>query len=188
MNEQGLYLDPKSMRDLSVNFKAFSREVLAASVEGLKDFGQRIVAQAQEFLDHGGQRASSKLIGSGRAVVQPDNTVDAGFYTMYAEYVEFGRRKGGQPPVDVIEQWLLRKSKRKEKEGKSALRSAAVFTGKSVTELAHKEAWRIARSIALYGTEAHPFLKPAYEKYRIKIGEFMQQKINECCDKYKAKE
>lgn len=187
MTQDGLHIDQASLRNLHINMRVFQREVLAASVDGLKQFGARIVVQAQEFLDHNGQRATSKLIGSGRTVVQPDNTVDAGFYTAYAEYVEYGRRSGRMPPVEAIEQNLIRKGRRVEKEGKSALKSASVFSGKSVTELAHESAWAIAKSIAKKGTKPHPFLKPAYDMYRPKIGQFMQQQINQVVDRFKPK-
>lgn len=179
----GMYIDPQSLRNLRTNFRAFSREVLAASLEGLKDFGLRIIAQAKANLKANDSVASGLLRNSGRTVVQPDNTVDAGFYTRYAEYVEYGRPPGKMPPVDVLEQYIRRKGRRRN----SALKAAAVFSGKSEEELARSAAWGMAKSIAEKGTRPHPFLKPAYDQYRIRIAQFMQGKVNATCDKYKTK-
>ena len=184
---QMMYIDKSSMKNLNVNMKTFQADVLRSALTGLRQFGMRIVIQAQEFIQHNGSVASDKLRGSGRTIVQPDNTVDAGFYCAYAQFVEEGRGPGGMPPVDDIEQWILRKGRRRDKEGKSALASAAVFSGKSEKVLARRAAWAISKSIKDHGTKPHPFLKPAYEMYRLKITEFIQQKINECCEKYKKK-
>lgn len=179
----GMYIDPASLRNLHVNFRAFQAEVLQNAVEGLKAFGMRIIAQAKANLKSNDSIASGLLRNSGRTVVQPDNTVDAGFYSRYAQFVEYGRLPGKMPPVDSIEQWVRRKGRKKN----SALKSAAVFAGKSEAQLARSAAWAIAKDIARRGTKPHPFLKPAYEQYRIRIGQFMQGQINACCDKYKKK-
>ena len=185
MNGEGLYIDPASMRDLNINIKRFTKYVLKIANKGLLSFGQAIVNQAKDFIDHNDQVASGLLRNSGRAVSQPDGTVDAGFYVGYAEYVEYGRKAGGMPPVDDIIQWLRRKAKRRGKN--SALRSATAFTGKSEEQLRREAAWAIATSIKRTGTKPHPFLKPAYEMYRNKIDEFMQKKINEAVEAFKPK-
>lgn len=179
----GMFIDEASLRNLRINAKTFKMYVLHNAVEGLSKFGMRIVAQAQDFLDHGGHRAKGKLIGSGRTIIQPDNTVDAGFYSAYAAFVENGRGPGRMPPVDVIEEWVLRKGRKKN----SALKAAAVFSGKSESELAHEAAWAIAKSIAEKGTEPHPFLKPAYDMFRVRIGRFMQDEIDKAVAKFKKK-
>ena len=142
-----------------------------------------IIAQAKANLKANDSVAIGLLRNSGRTVVQPDNTVDAGFYARYAEYVEYGRPPGKMPPVDVLEQYIRRKGRKRN----SALKAAAVFSGKSEEELARSAAWGMAKSIAEKGTRPHPFLKPAYDQYRIRIAQFMQGKINMTCDKYKTK-
>ena len=178
-----MYIDKASMKNLSVNFKAFQAEVLRSAIDGLKDFGLKIIAQAKANLKNNDSVASGLLRNSGRVVVQPDNTVDAGFYSNYAAFVEEGRKPGGMPPVDAIEQWVKRKGRKRN----SGLKAAAVFTGKSEDQLARSAAWAIAKTIKEHGTRPHPFLKPAYEQYRIRIGQFMQNKINQTVDKYKKK-
>lgn len=185
MSGTGMYIDPASMKALDINIKRFTQLVLKAAHQGLKDFGQAIINQAKDFIDHNDQVASGLLRDSGRAVSQPDKTVDAGFYVGYAEYVEYGRKAGGMPPVDDIIQWLRRKAKRRGTN--SAIRSAAAFSGKSEEELRRNAAWAIATSIKKHGTKPHPFLKPAYEMYRNKIDEFMQKQINEAVKQFKAK-
>lgn len=179
----GMHIDPASLRNLGVNFRAFRSEVLAASLDGLKAFGMEIVGKAKELLKANGSIATGLLRNSGRTVVQPDKTVDAGFYVRYAEAVEYGRKSGKMPPVNVIYQWI-----RKKGAGRgSAMKSAAVFSGKSEEQLARDAAWAIAKSIAKYGTKPHPFLKPAYDQYRVRIGQFMQTKVNAVCNKYRKK-
>ena len=183
MTADGLHIDEASLRNLRVNIKAFKADVLRSSLDGLKAFGMRIVAQAQANLKAGGHLASGLLRNSGRTVVQPDNTVDAGFYARYAEFVEYGRKSGKMPPVDVIYQWVRRKGRTRN----SALKAAAVFSGKSEDQLARSASWAIAKSIAEKGTKPHPFLKPAYDQYRAQIGQFMQNQVDLAVSKYRKK-
>ena len=179
----GMYIDEASLRNLGVNIKAFKAEVLRSALDGLKAFGMEIVAQAKANLKNNGSIAFGHLRNSGKTVVQPDNTVDAGFYQSYAEFVEYGRKSGKMPPVDSIYEWVRKKGARRG----SALKAAAVFTHKSEDALARDAAWAIAKSIKEKGTRPHPFLKPAYDQYRTQIGQFMQNKIDLAVDKYKKK-
>lgn len=177
------YVDEKSLKNLRINMKVFKAELLRSAVRGLQSFGMEIVRKAQDLLKANGSVVTGLLRGSGRTVVQPDNTVDAGFYAGYAYWVEYGRKSGGMPPVDVIYEWVRKKNAGK----RSALKSAAVFSGKSQDELARSAAWAIAKSIKEKGTKPHPFLKPAYDQYRTQIAQYMQIKVNQTCDKFKAK-
>lgn len=170
----GMHIDEASMKNLSINFKVFQKEVLAASVKGLAAFGMRIVAQAKRILKADGHVASGLLRNSGRTVVQPDNTVDAGFYAAYAYWVEYGRNKGGMPPVDDIYQWLRRKRIMPDGDGDLETRRRSM-------------AWAIAKDIASHGSKPKPFLKPAYEQHRLQLAQYMQARIREVCDKYKKK-
>ena len=196
------YVDEKSLKDLRINMKVFTKELLAESVKGLAAFGMRIVAKAQRTLRKNGNYATSNLIASGRTVIQPDNTVDAGFYMGYAYWVENGRASGDMPPVDVIYQWIKKKkltpTEKKaaaheyDREVKSTVKRQKRFRlfkkKMSDEERARWQmAWAIAKSIGEKGTKPHPFLKPAYDEHRTQIAQFMQNKINEVCNKYKAK-
>lgn len=196
------YVDEKSLKDLRINMKVFTKELLAESVKGLAAFGMRIVAKAQRTLRKNGNYATSNLIASGRTVIQPDNTVDAGFYMGYAYWVENGRASGDMPPVDVIYEWIKKKkltpTEKKaaaheyDREVKSTVKRQKRFRlfkkKMSDEERARWQmAWAIAKSIGDKGTKPHPFLKPAYDEHRTQIAQFMQRKINEVCDKFKAK-
>ena len=180
---EGMYIDPASLRDLRVNMGRFRTHVLRDAHDGLVAFGMKIVAQAKANLKNNGSVATGLLRNSGRTVAQPDGTVDAGFYANYAEFVEYGRKAGGMPPVDSIYEWVRKKGRGK----RSALKSAAAFTGKTEDQLARSAAWAIATWIKKHGTLAHPFLKPAYEQYRNSIDEFMQRKVNKAVETFKAK-
>jgi hypothetical protein len=185
MTPEGLYIDPASLKALGINFKRFREHVLRSAHDGLVSFGMQIVAKAKDLLQANDSIASGLLRNSGRTVEQPDGTVDAGFYANYAEFVEYGRKAGGMPPVDDLYQWVKRKHRRSKKN--SALTAAAAFTGKNEDQLARSAAWAIATDIKKRGTKAHPFLKPAYEQYRWKINKFMQAQVDKAVAAFKAK-
>lgn len=172
----GMYIDEASLRNLRVNIRYFEGYVLGKAKDGLRAFGMRIVARAKVNLKKNGQIAFGHLRDSGRTVAQPDGTVDAGFYMGYAYWVEEGRNPGGMPPVDDIYAWIVKKKIQPDGEGDLDERRWAM-------------AWNIARYIKAHGTKdrAKPFLKPAYEEYRIKIGQFMQAKIDEAAEQFKKK-
>lgn len=182
---EGLYIDPASMKALGINFKRFREHVLRASHDGLVSFGMQIVAKAKDLLQANDSIASGFLRNSGRTVEQSDGTVDAGFYANYAEFVEYGRKAGGMPPVDDIYQWVKRKHRRSKKN--SALTAAAVFSGKNEDQLARSAAWAIAVWIKKHGTHAHPFLKPAYEQYRWRINRYMEAQVDKAVEQFKPK-
>jgi len=177
----GLYVDERSLRALGLNIRNFKATVLRGAADGLKEFGMKIVAQAKANLKSNDSVATGLLRNSGRTIAQPDGTVDAGFYANYAEFVEYGRNRGKMPPVDSIYEWVKKKGRKRN----SALKAAAVFSGKSEDELAKSAAWAIAKSIAEHGTKPHPFLKPAYEQYRNSIDLFMQNVINKTIQQFR---
>lgn len=177
MTADGFYIDEASLRNLRINIKAFKKEVLAASLDGLKAFGMRIVAKAQMILRDNKNIATGLLRNSGRTVVQPDNTVDAGFYANYAAYVEYGRKAGGMPPVDDIYAWIRKKRIRPTKGDIKG----------DIDRQQRSLAWAIAKYIKEHGTRPHPFLKPAYDEYRTQIGQFMQRIIDQTVEQFKPK-
>lgn len=214
MNGEGLYIDPASMRDLNINIKQFTKYVLKTAHGGLRDFAMYIVAAAKEKLRHDGHIASGFLRNSGHWVENADGTWDAGFYCSYAEAVEYGRKSGKMPPVDDIYQWLQKKDIMPTGEKRTRNADEEAFRYKSQSgalkrmrykilgmlggntkykDLSDTEkkryslAWAIALTIAEKGTKPHPFLKPSYERYRNKIDEYMQRRINEAVEKFKPK-
>ena len=199
----GLYVDERSLRALNINIKAFKDAVLRSATTGLKEFGMKIVRQAQMNLKNNGSIAFDHLRGSGRTIAQADGTVDAGFYIGYAEYVEYGRPRGKMPPLDSIYAWVHKKKlklTKKEAEDthltereKKTVESIKplVKKGRKKSKLTKAEreertlAYLIAKSIADHGSKPHPFLKPAYEQYRNSIDLFMQGVINKTIEQFR---
>lgn len=204
MTQDGLHIDEASLRNLKVNIEYFKGYVMGMAKDGLKRFGMRIVAKAKKTLKDNGNIAQGLLRNSGRTVVQPDGTVDAGFYVGYAEFVEYGRASGKMPPMDVIYQWINRKNiepkvqtvtsdENEEKRKERAVQKRERVIRKKRDKMSKDErakwslAYLIARHIGEYGTKPHPFLKPAYDEYRTQIGQFMQQTIDQAVEQFKPK-
>ena len=159
-----LYIDQESMKNLTKRMGVLEKRVREASTEGLIKFGMQIIAKAQEKLKENGSIATAFLRNSGKVLKKSDDSVEAGFDCHYAGAVEYGRKAGGMPPVQMIKQWLKKKRIGKEEERDGI-------------------AWAIAKEIADNGTEAHPFLEPAYEEHKTKIQDFMQDVINKEIEK-----
>jgi hypothetical protein len=118
----------------------------------LKNLGQRIIADAQTRLRRKRNVATGLLINSGAVKEGGDNAILAGFPTVYAWYVEFGRRGKKHdvslkyPPFRFIYEWVrIRGLAADDKEARNV-------------------AFLIQRSIGENGSKPHPFLKPAFEK------------------------
>jgi HK97 gp10 family phage protein len=77
--------------------------------------------------------------------------------TGYGFHVEFGRKPGKMPPIDVIERWVRLKLRVKDN-----------------TRVA---AFAIARKIAAVGTKPQPFMKPAFEVAQSKFRKRMKALI-----------
>lgn len=138
-------IDRNQLQRLNMNMRDFERDLLLVAREALKNLGQRIISDAQQTLRRRKNVATSLLINSG-AVKTKGEQVMAGFPTLYAYYVEFGRRAGRFPPFRFIYQWVkVKHFAADEQEAKSI-------------------AYAIQKSIGKKGTRPHPFLKPAYEK------------------------
>ncbi len=116
-----------------------------------------------------GSVATGMLRNSGSVRPQADGTVDAGFYADYAQWVEYGRKAGGMPPVKLIAEWVR---KRHISSDESEIESIA---------------FAIARNIAANGTKAKPFLTPSYEENKSRIDEIMQKAINQVVEGYNGK-
>ena len=141
-----LHIDEKSLQRLNMNFDEFAKELQGVCKEALKNLGQRIISDAQTTLRRRKNVATSLLINSGAVKEGRDNAILAGFPTIYAYYVEFGRRAGKWPPFRYIYEWVrVRHMAADDKEARSV-------------------AFLIQRSIGKKGTKPHPFLRPAYEK------------------------
>ena len=141
-----IHIDERSLQRLNMNFDEFAKELQGVCKEALKNLGQRIISDAQTTLRRRKNVASGLLINSGAVKEGRDNAILAGFPTLYAYYVEFGRRAGKWPPFRYIYEWVrVRHMAADDKEARSI-------------------AFLIQRSIGKKGTKPHPFLRPAYEK------------------------
>ena len=147
MNRNPIDIDQKSLQQLNMNFDEFAWELNRVCKQALANLGQRIISQAQTNLRRGRNVATSLLINSGAVKERlDDNSILAGFPTIYAYYVEFGRRAGKWPPFRFIYEWVR-------------VRHMAADD-----EQARSIAFLIQRSIGKKGTKPHPFLRPAFEK------------------------
>lgn len=141
-----IHIDQRDLDRLGMNMKQFENELLLVAKNALKNLGQRIISSAQSTLRRRKNIATGLLINSGAVKEDGPVVIKAGFPTMYAYYVEFGRRSGKWPPFRFIYEWVRIRHFTKDDE---EARQIAFF---------------IQRSIGKKGTKPHPFLKPAYEK------------------------
>lgn len=141
-----IHIDQRDLDRLGMNMKQFENELLLIAKNALKNLGQRIISSAQSTLRRRKNIATGLLINSGAVKEVGPAVIKAGFPTMYAYYVEFGRRSGKWPPFRFIYEWVRIRHFTKDDEE------------------ARQIAFLIQRSIGKKGTRPHPFLKPAYEK------------------------
>lgn len=185
MTADGMYIDEQSLRKLGLNIRLFKATVLRDALDGLKAFGLRILNQARTNLVNNGSIGSRErpLWKSGNVKANPDNTVDVGFYMRYAQYVEFGRPKGKQPPVEALYEWVKFKKRVNNPEPKKSKKAKA----DDFDAQAWRAAWALAIDIKNRGTKPHPYLKPAYELYRGKIDAYMQGVVNKTLENFRPK-
>ena len=142
--------------------------VRRAALNGIKKGALRIISDAKANLRQNGSVVTGLLRISGH--VEPIDTrrqeVTFGFFDTqnrqdgYAAYVEFGRRAGKFPPIDIIRQWLRKKY--------------GLADGRELDS----RAFLTARSIAEHGTVPHPFFQPALDKNRGWVVRAIQEAIN----------
>jgi len=139
------------MQQMNLGFDATEKQAFA----GLKAVASKILAEAKRTIKAKKITAFGQLTNSGSVIVNGD-TVDIGFTAIHAPFVEYGRKAGRMPPIQIIKAWARRKLRVSEKEADSV-------------------AFSVARKIAMEGTKAQPFLMPAYEKVKSMIPEIMKK-------------
>lgn len=141
------------IQEMNVGFDATEKQAFA----GLKSVAQRILSEAQKSIKKQRITAFGQLINSGSVIVEGDK-VDVGFTAQHAPFVEYGRKAGRMPKIEVqgLRAWVHRKLRIPEKE-------LDVVT------------FAVARKIAREGTKPQPFLMPAYEKVKEMIPEIMKK-------------
>lgn len=153
-------------RELYVNMQRRLDGCTSAARKGIRKAGLKIVNDAKENLRSNKSVVTGQLRASGKvqAVEGDKDAIDAGFFGKdgkggYAYYVEYGRRAGGFPPIDVIVQWVKKKLRiRKENE-------------------ANGIGFMIARSIAKKGTKPHPFFAPAIDKNENAVMDYIAEEL-----------
>lgn len=157
-----IYIGQRDLQRLNVNMKQFEIEVMATAKKALSALGMRIIAQAKANLRRRKNIATGLLVNSGAVKEDGPVAIKAGFPTMYAYYVEFGRRAGKWPPFDEILQWVKKRriAKLHNREERKAL--GVTKLQDYITET-YTTAFLIQRSIGKKGTRPHPFLRPAFE-------------------------
>lgn len=161
-----------------------------AARRGLRKAALQIVNDAKQNLRNNGSVVTGMLRASGKvqAVEGDADAVDAGFFgrdskSGYAAAVEYGRRKGKMPPVEMLMEWL-RKRTTKSKALKSAVahmegRRRKRTTAYTKDDLLRSAAWGLAKSIAKHGTRPHPFFGPAVEKNKDAVNEFIAAEVQQ---------
>lgn len=146
----------EGLEQLTRALEKCDKEVCEAAMQGMEAGALDIIADAQVNLRANGSVVTGLLRQSGN-VSRKGYDIEAGFFdtqnkqTGYAEFVEYGRRAGRMPPVDVIMAWVYKKFHLRDWKQAKAI------------------AWPMAIRIAKQGTQPHPFFGPAIKKNQQKI-------------------
>lgn len=187
MKGTGIWIEGE--RQLYANMQKSLFSITEAGRKGLRQAGMNIIADAKDNLrgNHSVVTGQLRAMGKVQKVEDDPDAIDAGFFAQgssqgYAYFVEYGRRatktseKGNPTLFQAIKQWLRKKGA--VAKG-SALRSAAVFQGRSVDKMLDSLAAMITKSIHKKGTKPHPFFAPAVEKNKADIERAIGNEIKE---------
>ena len=163
-------IELEGVQELFVNLDKNEKAATRAAMQGLKDAGLNIIADAKDNLKGNHSVVTGKLRASGKVQKDKDGGVDAGFFSAegqqgYAAAVEFGRgpTKKASPDGITLETslkaWVHRK--------------LGVPYGKDLDNAA----FLIARKIHRKGTKAQPFFVPAVKKFEDKIQQIVDRYI-----------
>lgn len=175
MSKQGQMMWVEGERELFLNMQKSLDGTMRAAREGLQNGALTIIADAKDNLKGNHSVVTGQLRASGKVqkVAGNEDEIDAGFFSEgkkegYAAAVEYGRRAGKMPPVDMLMEWL-----RKRTSKSPALRSTLIHiegrrvrrkTAYTKDDLLRSAAWGLAKWIAKKGTKPHPYFTPAVEK------------------------
>lgn len=186
--KDGMSITLEGERELFLKMEYRLEGCEKAGRRGLRKGALKIVNDAKGKLKTNGSVVTGMLRASGKvqAVEGDPDAVDAGFFSQdtkggYAYFVEYGRRAGKMPPVEMLMEWL-RKRTRKSKALRSAVnilegrrkRREAAYTK---DDLLRSAAWGLARHIAKKGTRPHPFFGPAVEENKNAVNEYIAEEV-----------
>lgn len=188
MSKDGIELEIEGLRELRISLDKVAAVSVKAARRGLRKGALKIVNDAKQNLRNNKSVVTGQLRASGKvqAVEGDPDAVDAGFFSQdtkggYAYFVEYGRRAGKMPPVEMLMEWL-----RKRTSKSKALRSAVnILEGRrkrreaayTKDDLLRSAAWGLARHIAKKGTRPHPFFGPAVEANKNAINEYIAEEV-----------
>ena len=158
-------------KELYVNLDKHEKAVTKAAMEGLKQAGLNIIADAKQNLRSNNSVATGMLRASGKvqAVEGDKDSIDVGFFSQnssngYAYYVEYGTKASSKRKlgfmIPLIKAWLRKKG---EPDGRG-LQYAAFL---------------IARKIIKKGTRPHPFFAPAVEKNKASVENVIANEVKQ---------
>lgn len=187
MND-GMSITLEGERELFLKMEYRLEGCEKAGRRGLRKGALKIVNDAKGNLKTNGSVVTGMLRASGKvqAVEGDPGAVDAGFFSQdtkggYAYFVEYGRRAGKMPPVEMLMEWLRKRTTRSKAlrsavdilEGKRRKREAAY----TKDDLLRSAAWGLAKWIAKKGTRPHPFFTPAVEDNKNTISEYIAEEV-----------
>lgn len=186
--KDGMSITLEGERELFLKMEYRLEGCEKAGRRGLRKGALKIVNDAKGKLKSNGSVVTGMLRASGKvqAVEGDPDAVDAGFFSQdtkggYAYFVEYGRRAGKMPPVEMLMEWL-----RKRTSKSKALRSAVnILEGRrkkreaayTKDDLLRSAAWGLARHIAKKGTRPHPFFGPAVEENKNAVNEYIAEEV-----------
>ena len=146
------------------------------TMKALNDFGQKIVDNYKAELEACNYQ-DGQLYRTLSYSVKTDNSSWLISISLeeYWKYIEYGRRPGKMPPLDVIEKWI--------KVKQILPRPLTLKSGKSVVPTIPQLSFLIARKIGRDGIRPRPFFKQSFEdakrEFLSKITDAVQQDIVE---------
>lgn len=164
MKRVGVRMEVRGVPEMNRRFEKKAKQINHEANRGLYNVALLILADAKMLLKEI-KNTTGGLRNSGIIDRQKDETVDVVFKSNYASAVEFGRRAGRMPPVDIIKEWVRKKGLADTYTASGNRRKRGADFEASIKGIA----FLIARKIARVGTKPRPFLFPALRKNEDKV-------------------
>lgn len=164
MKRVGVRMEVRGVPEMNRRFEKKAKQINHEANRGLYNVALLILADAKMLLKEI-KNTTGGLRNSGIIDRQKDETVDVVFKSNYASSVEFGRRAGRMPPVDIIKEWVRKKGLADTYTASGNRKKRGADFEASIKGIA----FLIARKIARVGTKPRPFLFPALRKNEDKV-------------------
>lgn len=165
MKRVGVRMEVRGVPEMNRRFEKKAKQINQEANRGLYNVALLILADAKILLKEAGSVVTGRLRNSGIIDRQKDETVDVVFKSNYASAVEFGRKAGRMPPVDIIKEWVRKKGLADTYTASGNRKKRGADFEASIKGIA----FLIARKIARVGTKPRPFLFPALRKNEDKV-------------------